>query len=87
MQQIETPQLTSVAGSQVDPQVTLSDRIDFAASFLRRRYRVVLVGLLACLPLGALYHYSSPATYAASTTIMMETQRGLLQEAILGIPE
>ena len=84
MQQIETPQLTSVAGSQADPQVTLSDRIDFAASFLRRRYRIVLAGLLLSLPLGALYHFTSPATSAASTTVMMETQRGLLQEAILG---
>ena len=82
--QIETPQLTSVPGSQLDSPVTLSDRIDRAASFLRRRYRIVLAGVLICLPLGGLYHYVSPATYTASTTLMMETQRGLLQESILG---
>ena len=36
------------------------------------------------LPLGALYLYSLQPTYTASTTMMMETQRGLLQESILG---
>jgi len=67
-----------------DPTVTFGDRIDLAVSFLRRRYPSIIVGMLICLPLGALYHYSSPATYTASSTVMMESQRGLLQESIMG---
>ena len=74
------------SGPQSPIQPTLSDRIDFALGFLRRRYRIILLGLLLCLPVGAAYHYLSPPTYTATTTLMLETQRGLLQESLLGTP-
>ena len=67
MPQIETAALVSATDSKPDAPVTLSDRIDIAIGFLRRRYRSILVGLLICLPVGALYHYLTPATYTAST--------------------
>ena len=83
MPQIDTPQ--SVAAEfKADAPPTLGERIDIAASFVRRRYRIILLGMIACLPLGALYHYVTPASYTASTTVVLETQRGLLQESILG---
>ena len=84
MPQIETAALVSATVSKPEAPVTLSDRIDIAIGFLRRRYRIILVGVLVCVPLGALYHYSTPATYTASAMMLVETQRGLLQESILG---
>ena len=62
----------------------ISERIDIVLSFLRRRYLIILSCVLLALPLAALYLYVTPPTYTASTTMMMETQRGLLQESILG---
>src|SRR5689334_4506307 len=84
MPQIDAPQSVSAAELRGDAHPTLSERIDIVASFMRRRYRIILLGVIACLPLGALYHYVTPASYTASTTVVLETQRGLLQESILG---
>ena len=30
------------------------------------------------------FHFLSPPTYTATSTLMLETQRGLLQESLLG---
>ena len=76
------PVNSSTAGS--DTPVSLGAHLDTVTGFVRRRYRAILLCLLLCLPLGGLYHYFAPATYSASTTVMMEAQRGLLQESILG---
>jgi succinoglycan biosynthesis transport protein ExoP len=84
MPQIDAPQSVSAAELKGDAPPTISERIDIVASFLRRRYRIILLGMIACLPLGALYHYITPASHTASTTVVLETQRGLLQESILG---
>ena len=73
-----------LSGPEAPVQPTLSDRIDSALGFLRRRYKIILLGLLLCVPVGAVYHYASPPIYAATTTLMLETQRGLLQESLLG---
>jgi polysaccharide biosynthesis transport protein len=81
--QIEKLQSTSVAGPPASP--TLGERIDFVFGFLRRRYLSILIGLLLCLPVGALYVFLAPATYTASTTLMIETRNGqILQKSLQG---
>ena len=82
MSHSEHPQLTVSSSTSRTPGI--SERLDLVVAFLRHRYRAVLVFLFLALPLGGLYHYLSPATYTASTTLMMETQKGLLQESVLG---
>ena len=52
----------------------MGEKIDFALGFLHRRYRSVLIGLLASLPLGLLYYVLTPPSYTASSTMMIETQ-------------
>src|SRR5215203_3719793 len=59
-------------------------RIDAAINFLRRRWLAIIGCIAAALPLAGLYLYATPATYTGSTTLIMEVQRGLLQESILG---
>src|SRR5204863_8103608 len=46
---------------------------------------IILICFLLCLPVGALYLFLTPATYTASTTMLIETRNGqLLQKSLLG---
>src|SRR5262249_20004388 len=72
--------------NQVSPQDLagspgIGERID---SFLRRRFLMILVCLVAALPLGAIYLVTSPTVYTASATMMIETRKGPLQQSLLG---
>src|ERR1700751_1344199 len=58
-------------------------QVDFVIGFLRRRYLLILLGLLLALPLGALYLYVTPASYTASATMMIESRKNPL-EPLLG---
>ncbi len=62
----------------------LGDRIDFVVSFLRRRYLIIAICVAAALPLGALYHLTSPSVYTASATMMIETRKNPLQQSQFG---
>ena len=75
-----------ISANEVDvaTPATFSERIDFIVGFLRRRYISILFCLLASLPFGALYLRLTPATYTASTTMMMETRPSRLQESLMG---
>jgi len=63
---------------------TFADRVDFVRAFLRRRYLGILVCLLLALPVGAYYHFTSPPTYTASATMMIETRQPLQQSLGVG---
>ena len=58
-------------------------QIDFVIGFLRRRYLLILLGLLLALPFGALYLYVTPASYTASATMMIESRKNPM-EPLLG---
>jgi polysaccharide biosynthesis transport protein len=60
--------------------------MDFVIGFLRRRYFSVLIGLLLCLPLGALYLFTTPPTYTASAAMMIETRRIALDSMLGSAP-
>jgi polysaccharide biosynthesis transport protein len=62
---------------------TVGERIDFVFAFLRRRYLSILIGLLLCLPFGAMYLFTTPRTYTATATMMIETRKSGL-ESVLG---
>jgi succinoglycan biosynthesis transport protein ExoP len=62
-----------------DTPLTLGQRIDFIRGFLHRRWVMVLSCLLIALPLGALYAFTSPKTYTASSIMMIETRKGPLE--------
>ena len=70
--------------SQFHAPATLAERIDFVIGFLRRRYLIILVPLVLCLPLAALYLLITPPTYTASAVMMIEPRKNLLQGSLLG---
>ena len=81
---IEKPQSDPVIGPEL-PAPTLGAQIDIVTGFLRRRYQLILFGLLLSLPLGALYLYITPASYTASAIMMIEPRmRGPL-DSLAGI--
>jgi succinoglycan biosynthesis transport protein ExoP len=81
----EKPQLISVGGPEFRESPPLRNQIDFVASFLRRRYLIILTCLLLCLPLGALYLFIAPPTYTGSTTMMIESRSSqILQKSAVG---
>jgi polysaccharide biosynthesis transport protein len=80
--QIEKPQIAT-GGPEFPASPTLGERFDFVVSFLRRRYVIILVPLLLSLAFGAVYLRTTPSTYTASATMMIETRKGPL-ESLLG---
>ena len=76
MPHIEKPQLISASGPELPASATLGERIDFVLGFLRRRYLIILASLLLSLSLGALYLFTTPPTYTASATILIEPRKG-----------
>lgn len=83
MPTIEQPQFdSSVNGPALPASPTLGAQIDLVTGFLRRRYRLILLGLLLALPFGALYLYITPATYTASSVMMIEPRKSPLEPLI-----
>jgi succinoglycan biosynthesis transport protein ExoP len=83
--QIEKSQLMSASGPETPASPTLGERIDFVFAFLRRRYLIILICVLLCLPVGALYLFLAPPTYTGSTTLMIETRNSqILQKSPMG---
>src|SRR5262249_31260450 len=80
---IEQPQSDSVIGPELPASPTLGAQIDFVTGFLRRRYRLILLGLFLALPFGALYLYIIPPSYTASSVMMIEPRKSPL-EALTG---
>src|SRR5438128_2511878 len=62
---------------------TVGQRIDWVKGFLRRRYLSVLIPVVLALPVAAFVHYSSPATYTASASMIIETRKNLLQDLLM----
>ena len=81
MHRIENQQSDSVFGPTASP--TLGAQIQLVTGVLRRRYWLILIGLVLAAPFGALYLYLTPATYTASATTMIETRKNPL-ESLLG---
>jgi polysaccharide biosynthesis transport protein len=75
---IEQPQSDSVIGPELPATASLGAQIDLVIGFLRRRYRLILLGLLLALPFGAVYLYITPASYTASSIMMIEPRKGPL---------
>jgi polysaccharide biosynthesis transport protein len=75
---IEQPQSDLVIGPELPATASLGAQIDLVTSFLRRRYRLILLGLLLALPFGAVYLYVTPASYTASSVMMIEPRKGPL---------
>ena len=76
MPTIEQPRSDSVHGPELPASPTVGAQIDLVIGFLRRRYRLILLGLSLALPFGALYLYITPATYTASSVMMIEPRKG-----------
>jgi succinoglycan biosynthesis transport protein ExoP len=73
---IEQLQSHSVIGPELPATASLGAQIDLVTGFLRRRYRLILLGLLLALPFGPVYLYLTPATYTASSVMMIEPRKG-----------
>jgi polysaccharide biosynthesis transport protein len=84
--QIEKPQLISASGPEFPASLTLGERIDFVMGFLRRRYLIILLSFLLSLALGALYFFTTPPTYTASASIIIEPRKSQLQQTLAGDP-
>jgi succinoglycan biosynthesis transport protein ExoP len=82
----DKPQLISASEPEFPASLTLGQRMDFIVGFLRRRYLIVLASLLLSLSLGALYLFTAAPIYTASSTILIEPRKGLLQQTLGGDP-
>jgi polysaccharide biosynthesis transport protein len=69
-------------GPELPEAPTLGAQIDIVTGFLRRRYLLILTGLLLSVPLGALYLYTTPASYTASAVMMIEPRKGPLESLV-----
>jgi succinoglycan biosynthesis transport protein ExoP len=76
---IEQPESDLVIGPELPASPTLGAQINFVIGFLRRRYLLILTGLLLALPFGAFYLYITPAAYTASSVMMIEPRKGPLE--------
>ena len=75
--------LSLVSGPEIAPAPpTFGERLDFAAGFLRRQYLVILIALLLSLPVGAWRYFTTPPSYAATATMMIESRKGALQSLL-----
>ena len=72
---IENQHSQTVSGPVPAASATLGAQIDFVTGFLRRRYFLILLGLLLSVPFGALYLYITPASYTASSVMMIEPRK------------
>ena len=86
MPHIENSQSISANGPEFPASPTVGERIDFVVGFVRRRYLIILTSLLLSLSLGALYLFTTPPTYTASSMMMIEPRKGLLQQTLGGDP-
>ncbi len=80
----QAEKLDQVSPQELADSPGIGERIDSVVSFLRRRYLIILVCLVAALPLGAIYLLSSPTVYTATATMMIETRKSPLQQSLLG---
>jgi polysaccharide biosynthesis transport protein len=79
---LEQPPSGSVIGPASPASATLGAQIDLITGFLRRRYLLILLGLLLSLPFGALYLYITPATYTASSVMMIEPRKAAFDSIV-----
>jgi polysaccharide biosynthesis transport protein len=84
---LEQPPSSLVIGPEPPASATLGAQIDFVTGFLGRRYLLILLGLLLSLPFGALYLYIAPATYTASSVMMIEPRKGPFDSQGNSIPD
>src|SRR5262249_41732915 len=83
----QTEKLSSISvnGPEFRASALVRDRIDFALSFLRRRYLTILICLLLSLPIGALYLFNAPTTYTGSTVMMIDSRSSqIIQKSAVG---
>jgi polysaccharide biosynthesis transport protein len=73
---IEQPSSDLVIGPDLPATASLGAQIDLVTGFLRRRYRLILLGLVLALPFGAAYLYITPPSYTASSVMMIEPRKG-----------
>jgi succinoglycan biosynthesis transport protein ExoP len=84
--QTDNPPLSQVSEIDFVPaSPTFGERLDFILGFLRRRYLSIVICLLLSLPVGAWRYFTTPASYTATATMMIETRRSPLQ-SLLGEP-
>ena len=75
--------LSLVGGPEIAPApLTFGERLDFVVGFLRRQYLVILIALLLSLPVGAWRYFTTPLSYTATATMMIESRKGALQSLI-----
>ena len=70
----------SVSAPEFTETASISEYLNFAIGFLRRRYLIIAICLLLSIAGGALFLYAAKPMYAASATMMIETHKdsGLL---------
>jgi succinoglycan biosynthesis transport protein ExoP len=75
--------LNLVSGPEIAPAPpTFGERLDFVVGFLWRQYLVILIALLLSLPVGAWRYFTTPPSYTATATMMIESRKGALQSLL-----
>jgi len=80
--QVEKPELVTIAQDE-SAAPAFAERVDRVIAFLRRQWWIILVFLVLSLPFAAFYHFTSPATYTASATMMIETRKSPIPEMLV----
>jgi polysaccharide biosynthesis transport protein len=79
----ENPQTITFPGSEPSGGAGVRAQILFALGFLRRQYLVILTCVVLGLLLGALYLVTTPPSFTASATMMIDTRKAPLFSASL----
>ena len=83
MPQVEKSKSVAIARNESSAPPTFAERVDLVVAFLRRQYWILAICLLLSLPVGAFYHFTSPPTYTASATMMIETRKSPIPELLV----
>ncbi len=75
-----------VARQEPPPQATAASLIDRSLGFVRRQYRIILFCLLLASAVGGFYLFTTPPSYTASATMIMDPRKGQFfqQQSVLG---
>src|ERR1700732_2616750 len=82
MSEVEKFSSDLVSGPEA-PSVSIAETMDHVANFLRRRWLTIVICVLLSVVAGAAFLRVASPIYAASSTMMIETQKTPFQDSLL----
>jgi len=76
----------SVSAPEFTETASISEYLNFAIGFLRRRYLIIAICVLLSAAVGALFLYAASPMYTASATMMIETHKDSVLTGVADLP-